>query len=195
MVREPLRAELGIGEDEVVLLFVGHDYRRKGLSTAIRPLERLRGEARVRLLVVGGKRRRSTFSALTQPNPTGVILVGPVDDPVPYYAASDAFVLPTFYDPCSLSVFEAAASGLPSVTTRFNGAAELLSEGVEGFVLADPADDCALCDRLRELMEPSRRRADGRSGTTVGPALHAGPQLRRVDGRLSRVCAAAALPG
>ena len=99
--------------------------------------------------------------ALPQLNPAGVTLVGPVDDPAPYYAAADAFVLPTFYDPCSLSVLEAAASGLPSVTSRFNGAAELLSEGVEGFVLADPADDCALADRLRPLMEPSQRQQMG----------------------------------
>ena len=60
------------------------------------------------------------------------------DDPVPYYAAADVFVLPTFYDPCSLSVSEAAASGLPIVTSRFNGAAELLTEGVDGSVIADP---------------------------------------------------------
>jgi len=76
---------------------------------------------------------------------------------VPYYAAADAFVLPTFYDPCSLSVSEAAACGLPSVTSRFNGAAELLSEGVEGFVLADPADDSELCNRLGSLMDPALR--------------------------------------
>jgi UDP-glucose:(heptosyl)LPS alpha-1,3-glucosyltransferase len=161
-VREPLRAQLGIGEDEVVLLFVGHDYRRKGLSTAIRALERLHREgARARLLVVGGKRRGPTFPAWPKPNLAGVTLVGPVDDPAPYYAAADALVLPSFYDPFGLVVLEAAACGLPVVVSRFAGAAELLSEGIEGFVLADPADDCALCDRLRALMEPWRRQQMG----------------------------------
>jgi UDP-glucose:(heptosyl)LPS alpha-1,3-glucosyltransferase len=90
-----------------------------------------------------------------------VIHAGAADDPVPYYAAADVFVLPTFYDPCSLSVSEAAASGLPCVTTRFNGAAELLTEGVDGSVISDPADDLELADALRPLMETSVRERMG----------------------------------
>ena len=80
---------------------------------------------------------------------------------MPFYAAADAFVLPTFYDPCSLSVAEAAASGLPSVTTRFNGAAELLTDGIDGYVVADPADDAVLAERLRKLMDADTRRHMG----------------------------------
>ena len=44
-----------------------------------------------------------------------------------------------------------AASGIPSATTRFNGAGELLTEGLDGFVLDDPADDRQLAERLRLL--------------------------------------------
>ena len=52
--------------------------------------------------------------------------LGTVSDLTPYYAAADAYVHPTFYDPCSLVLLEAAASGLPIVTTRrCNGATEL----------------------------------------------------------------------
>ena len=159
--REPIRAELGIADGEVVFLFVGHDYRRKGLATAIRAVERLAAEGRpARLLVVGGKHRGRRL-ALTRRQREVVTLVGSIADPVPHYAASDALVLPTFYDPCSLSVSEAAASGLPSVTTRFNGAAELLTEGVDGYVISDPADDVDLADRLRTLMDPAVRRRMG----------------------------------
>ncbi len=56
---------------------------------------------------------------------------------------------------------EAAASGLPSVTTRFNGAAEMLSDGVDGFVLDDPADHEQLASRLRQLLDPALRRRMG----------------------------------
>ena len=90
-----------------------------------------------------------------------MIHVGAIDDPVPYYAAADVFVLPTFYDPCSLSVSEAAASGLPSVTTRFNGAAELLTEGVDGSVISDPADDAELAAALRPLLDANVRQRMG----------------------------------
>ena len=158
--REPTRDRLGICEDEVVLLFVGHDYQRKGLATAVRAANCLAAEgAPVRLLVVGGKRRRFRPKLDL---PQGVAInVGAIDDPVPYYAAADVFVLPTFYDPCSLSVSEAAASGLPSVTSRFNGAAELLTEGVNGSVISDPADDTELANVLRPLLDAGVRRRMG----------------------------------
>jgi UDP-glucose:(heptosyl)LPS alpha-1,3-glucosyltransferase len=159
--REPVRRRLGLGAEEMLLLFVGHDYLRKGLRTAVRAVERLLAQgARVRLAVVGGK-PQGRPPRLTDAQRAAVTLVGTVDDPVPYYAAADAFVLPTFYDPCSLSVSEAAASGLPSVTTRFNGAAELLTEGVDGFVLDDPADDAALAEQLGRLLDADLRRRMG----------------------------------
>jgi UDP-glucose:(heptosyl)LPS alpha-1,3-glucosyltransferase len=159
--REEVRHRLGIGENDVMLLFVGHDYRRKGLATAVRAADRLAAEgAPVRLVVVGGKKKRPQPAADSPKNV--VIHAGAIDDPVPYYAAADVFVLPTFYDPCSLSVSEAAASGLPSVTTRFNGAAELLTEGVNGSVIFDPADDAELAGALRPLLDQDVRRRMGR---------------------------------
>jgi UDP-glucose:(heptosyl)LPS alpha-1,3-glucosyltransferase len=164
--RDEIRDRLGVCEDEVLLLFVGHDYQRKGLPTAVRAANRLAAEgAPVRLAVVGGKKRRrgswySGSPAVDSSN--GVVInVGAIDDPVPYYAAADVFVLPTFYDPCSLSVSEAAASGLPSVTTRFNGAAELLTEGVDGSVISDPADDAELAAALRPLLDREARQRMG----------------------------------
>ena len=108
--------------------------------------------------MVGGKTRQPQFALDSQ---NVVINVGAIDDPVPFYAAADVFVLPTFYDPCSLSVSEAAASGLPSVTTRFNGAAELLTEGVDGSVISDPADDAELAAALRPLLDQNVRQRMG----------------------------------
>jgi UDP-glucose:(heptosyl)LPS alpha-1,3-glucosyltransferase len=158
--REEIRDRLGLRGDEVMLLFVGHDYQRKGLATAVRAAKRLAAEgAAVRLVVVGGKKRRPQAALLAA---HGVVShVGAIDDPVPYYAAADVFVLPTYYDPCSLSVSEAAASGLPSVTTRFNGAAELLTEGVDGSVIWDPADDAELAGALRPLLDEKVRQRMG----------------------------------
>ena len=58
---------------------------------------------------------------------------------LPYYAAADIYVHPTIYDTCSLVVLEAAACGLPVVTTRCNGAAELFHDGRDILLVADPA--------------------------------------------------------
>ena len=54
------------------------------------------------------------------------------------YASSDFFVLPTYYDPCSLVVLEALACGLPVITTAQNGAGELMTDGREGYVSPRP---------------------------------------------------------
>ena len=157
--RQPVRSQWKVQEDEVLFLFVGHDFYRKGLATAIRALGHMIAEGLpARLMVIGGKRHRR-FSRLAQQlgAAEAVSFVGTITDPVPFYAAADVHVLPTFYDPCSLSVSEAAASGLPNITTRFNGAGELLTEGVDGYVLADAADDHALADRMRRLMDHALR--------------------------------------
>ena len=161
--REAVRARLGVSAEEMLVLFVGHDFKRKGLETAVRAIGRLTGARHpVRMAVVGGKRLGSARRDVARRGlQEAVIFVGSVADSVPYYAAADVYVLPTFYDPCSLGVLEAAASGLPCLTTRPNGAGELLTDGVEGYVLPDPADDRQLAARLGVLLDDTRRRPMG----------------------------------
>jgi UDP-glucose:(heptosyl)LPS alpha-1,3-glucosyltransferase len=83
-------------------------------------------------------------------------------DPKDAYFAADLLVHPTFYDPCSLVVLEALACGLPIVTTKFNGAAELMSPEC-GRVVDDPLDDRALAAAIVELTDPETRRTAARS--------------------------------
>ena len=64
-----------------------------------------------------------------------------------------------FYDPCSLAVLEAWASGLPVITTCFNGAAELMTSGQHGLLLRDPRDIGALAAAMRQLLDPAVRAA------------------------------------
>ncbi|HYL80565.1 MAG TPA: glycosyltransferase family 4 protein, partial [Candidatus Acidoferrum sp.] len=90
-----------------------------------------------------------------------VTFVGPVPDPESYYAAADAMALPTFFDPFANVTLEAMASGLPVVTSRSNGASEILRPGVDGLVI-DRADDVhALAEALASLQDPARRAALG----------------------------------
>lgn len=58
----------------------------------------------------------------------------PYADVADFLSCSDVFVLPTLQDLCSLAVFEAIASGLPVMTTIYNGARDLVHEGVNGYV-------------------------------------------------------------
>jgi UDP-glucose:(heptosyl)LPS alpha-1,3-glucosyltransferase len=80
--RESIRQQLNISPSETAFLFVGHDYRRKGLATAVRAVDRLAEEGRaVRLIVVGKKRRKQL---LCRPRHAALTMAGATDDPLPY---------------------------------------------------------------------------------------------------------------
>ncbi|HEY9721950.1 MAG TPA: glycosyltransferase family 4 protein [Oscillatoriaceae cyanobacterium] len=156
-LRAPTRAELGIGEDERVLLFVG-DFYRKGLATVIEALPLLK-TPRIRLLIVG-RGEEAAFHA--RAHALGVdfqlIFTGFQPDVVPYFAAADAFVFPTRYEPFGMVVTEAMAAGLPVVTTRQAGAAEVITEGGDGYLIDDPDDARAIAGRIDALFEDDDRR-------------------------------------
>lgn len=163
--REALRASHGLRPDDVALLIVAHHFRLKGVPALLRALARLVAQGGpFKLLVAGGKRLAPWRRAAARLGlGERVNFLGSLADPAPLYAATDVYVQPTFYDPCSLVVLEALAAGLPVVTTSFNGAGELLQEGVEGYVLSDPADDAALAAALWTLRDADLRRAQGQA--------------------------------
>jgi UDP-glucose:(heptosyl)LPS alpha-1,3-glucosyltransferase len=89
------------------------------------------------------------------------------------YAAADIAVQPSFYDACSLATLESLASGLPVVTTRANGASELLAPDEAAIVLDDAADLPALTATLRRLAADRWLRASlGRAARRRAIDLH-----------------------
>ena len=69
--------------------------------------------------------------------------VGQRADTERYYAASDVFLLPSWYETFSLAAFEAAASGLPIVAAPVNGVDELVGDGEAGLIVDRDADELA----------------------------------------------------
>ena len=163
-LREKTRADLGISQDEIVLLIVAHNFKLKGVATLIRATAFLRGELPVRTVIVGGGRiSRYRRLALSLGTSQGVHFAGPADMVDPFYAAADIYCQPTWYDPCSLVVLEAIACGLPVITTQFNGAGELLTQGREGYVMEDPADHEELAQCVRKLADKAVREWAGKA--------------------------------
>lgn len=162
-VRREFRASLGLGPSDLVALFVGHNYELKGLRPLLLAMkERLAKDSGARpltLLACGGGEAGS-FRALARSLGLGdrVHLLGFQADIRPCFHASDFFALPTYYDPCSLVVFEALACGLPVVTTACNGAGELITEGREGFVIRSPDHTEALADALDRMADDPARK-------------------------------------
>jgi UDP-glucose:(heptosyl)LPS alpha-1,3-glucosyltransferase len=145
--RVRIRSEAGLHEDDLAAVFVGGDWERKGLPIAVRAI----GDAeRWHLLVAGeGDSKRMRELAADCGADERVHLLGATARPSDIYAAGDAFVLPSAYESFSLASLEAAATGLPLLRTRVNGAAELLREGENGFVIDREPD--SVRDALEKL--------------------------------------------
>ncbi len=182
--REPLREELKLREDEIVVLFVAHNFALKGLSTLIESVGQLRREGKPVKLLVLGSDRPGSYKRDAQQAGAGeaVQFLGAVGNTLPYYAAADVFALPTWYDSCSLVVLEALACGLPVITTSHNGAAELLTDGFDGFVLDNPGDSTLLAQRLRSLLDPAVRSRVGAAARRLAERHPIEANFRQVMG-------------
>jgi UDP-glucose:(heptosyl)LPS alpha-1,3-glucosyltransferase len=116
-----------------------------------------------------------------------VRLIGFAPDVKACFHASDFFVLPSYYDPCSLVVFEALACGLPVITTRCNGAGEVMTEGREGFVVPSPDAHEALADALNRMCDDPARRAMSRAAVALGEAQSFDNHVSRLLGVFEEV--------
>ena len=99
----------------------------------------------------------------------------------PFFNGADAFVLPTFHDACSLAVGEAWACGLPVITTRWNGAAELMTSGVQGWTLDDPRDARELARHMEIAVGPGRRKMMSAAARELGSGLSLENNFARIE--------------
>jgi UDP-glucose:(heptosyl)LPS alpha-1,3-glucosyltransferase len=147
--RDEVRGRLGADKARPVALFVGSGYKRKGLDAAIAALVASRTDAE--LWIVGSDSRRAAYVAKAQRAGIAacrVRMIGPVSDPLPYYAAADALILPSIYDPFPSTVLEALACGLPVVTSSACGAREVAAR-LDPSLVRDATDVAGLADALR----------------------------------------------
>jgi len=126
-LRKAARAELGAGDADVLFLFVGSGFWRKGLDAAIDALARC-ADRRFILAVAGRDRQAARFARQARAAGLGdaVRFLGGREDVRPLYAAADCFILPTRYDPLPSAALEALAMGLPAIVGRRSGAAEVI---------------------------------------------------------------------
>ncbi len=178
-LRRDERERLNLRDGDVAFLFAALNPGLKGWPTlrralARQALETVAGPSRPVVLLAGafGERDRRDLAAQGLGSVTRVL--GRRDDLSSAYAAADAVVLPTWYDPCSKVVLEGLMAQRPAVTTRFNGAAEWLTppDGPpRGIVLNDPRDPVALAAALTQLTNPTVRAARARACDGLEDAL------------------------
>jgi len=160
--RHKVRNALGIDPEVVLLLFIGNNYRLKGLDPLLHSLAPLRERfptTPLRLVVLGRGNRRRYRRLAKRIGVSGLTLfLGHVGEVEQFYAASDIYVHPTFYDSCSLTVLEALATGLPVITSRFNGAADAILSKEGGEVIENPANVESLAESIAYYFDEERRK-------------------------------------
>lgn len=164
------RVALGLAQDDVAALFVSNNFRLKGLPQTVAALAAV-NDARLKLLVVGKDNRRPARKLAERLGVSERVLwLGGRSDLPGLYRAADVLVLPTRRDSCSLVVLEALASGLPVISTRQNGATEIMIDSVHGCILDGP-DDPRLGESMRLMLDPQRRRHMREACLSLRPAL------------------------
>jgi glycosyltransferase involved in cell wall biosynthesis len=161
-----VRSRLGIQPEAFVVGFVGRLTRDKGLPELIEAFDAILGvEPETQLLLVGwfdaaedalsGELRVRIES---HPN---IHFTGFVDNTAPYYRAMDLMVLPTWREGFPNVVLEAAATGIPVITTESTGSRDSVLPELTG-LLIPPGYPEAICESVLKLLrDPDRRRRMG----------------------------------
>lgn len=182
-LREEMRARWGVPADALCLLFLGHNFRLKGLWQLLSLMRSLGPD--VHLLAVGrgssgGQRRRARRLVARHGLEGRVTLAGPVRPALHALAAADALLHLSWHDSFGFVALEAMACGLPVVTTPWVGAAELIDDGVSGLIV-DPAGDREVVDAVARLGDDAVRARIG-AAAAAAAARHGEPHnFRQVE--------------
>jgi len=147
--RKVIRDELSLGE-EFVILYISNNFRLKGLLTLVKSLGELKKVGMDFKVLIIGRGNEAPYRKLAKKLGCidNLLFLGHVGEIEKYYAASDLYVHPTFYDSCSLVTTESLASGLPVITTVFDGASGIMEDGKDGFIMRDPKNYMALAEKI-----------------------------------------------
>lgn len=157
-----VRERLGLGEDALVVGFVGRLTRDKGLPELITAFEAIaEAEARAHLLLVGWfdaaeDALDGAMQARIKAHPR-IHCTGFVEDTAPYYRAMDVMVLPTWREGFPNVVLEAAATGVPVITTVSTGSRDAVAPEVTGLLILPGYPEAIREAVLRLLGDRGRR--------------------------------------
>jgi UDP-glucose:(heptosyl)LPS alpha-1,3-glucosyltransferase len=166
-----VRSKLGIAEDELVFLFVGTEFKRKGLDALLRGFALLKPCSNTRLIVAGGgggKMREYVQLAKNLDLSDHVLFAGLVKNVGELYSIADACILPTLSDPFGMAPVEAMLSGVPVAlsSSTYCGAAEIIKGG-EALIIKNPQDHHEIKEALCKLMDAGCRAELSRKGQAL----------------------------
>jgi glycosyltransferase involved in cell wall biosynthesis len=161
--RERVRAELGLKDQDVLILAVGNLRPRKGHMVLLRACAELVQQGctapwHVAIAGDGEERERLLRYAREHGIASRLHLLGLRSDVADLQAAADVSAMPSFWEGLPLAMLEGMFGGNPVVASDVGGIAEAVRHGVEGF-LVEPGSVMALARALQPLVEDPLLRA------------------------------------
>lgn len=154
--RQKIKRQWGIPPEAPLVLFVGSGFKRKGLDRLLAVLESPRF-AGIYLLVVGDDADWNHYRSWAKTKAEGRILfAGRQTHVEDYYGAADLLALPAIQEAFGNVILEALASGLPVVTTRAVGAAEVLTGELEKGIVAYSDHVSEIESKVVWMLDPAR---------------------------------------
>ena len=164
------RRELGVGADELLLLFVGSGFVKKGLDRALRGLAALPENLRTRtLFCIAGADRAKRFRRLARRLGVAgqVRFLGGRDDIPALLRAADGLVLPAYDENTGTVILESAVAGLPALVTANCGYAAYVAEHNAGIVTPTPFDQARFNADLERLLTSTERETWAENGRAL----------------------------
>ena len=174
--REELRAELGVGEGQSVLLTVGSLVTRKGLDVLLNALAELASfNLRPAVWIAGDGEQRGALEALAEKlGLAEVRFLGRRDDVWDLLRAADVFAMPSRREGLGVAALEAFVAGCAVVASQVGGLGEVVEDEVSGLCVP-PDDPKALAAALKRLLgdAPLRARLARGASLRVDTRYHA----------------------
>jgi glycosyltransferase involved in cell wall biosynthesis len=162
-----LRAEVGLGPDDLVLIQVARLDYLKDHATAVRTLQGVRDrrpDAKLVLVGEGPERSKIEEEVCSRGLTEHVRFLGLRKDVSRLLAMADVFLLTSISEGIPVTLIEAMSAALPVVSTNVGGVAEVVLDGQSG-LLAPSGDDRSLAAHVLTLGEdPALRRHMGEMG-------------------------------
>lgn len=171
--KQDAKKRLGYDDDAINLLFVGQHIWEKGIKIIIDSLNLLKGKVDFRMNFIGTGYAKGELEDMVKEMglEERVKINGVIEDREQlsnFYAASDLFLFPSFYDNAPLVVREAAAMGTPSILLTGSTASEVVNDRVNGFLTErTPEAFSDLIEHLSKNRDELRKVSENARATLV----------------------------
>jgi glycosyltransferase involved in cell wall biosynthesis len=192
--RQAIRNSLGFKEEDPVLIMVARFHPGKGHSVILAAMHQLLNlYPNLRLICLGEGDGETEIRSLCNEFglTTNVRLAGYQPNVAEWLSAADINVLPSFYEGFPLTVLEAMAAGLPSVTSRVGGIPEAIEDGVSG-LLVPPGSPEKFADALSYLLShvEARERMGEAARHRASQSFGIQRQVRNMESTYLELCGA-----